>query len=211
MLAGGLKHTYRHALALLSSLLLVGAADAQTCGAAHGRPALTAPTVGLCATGFASAVSGSGPYTWTCAIVSPATVVSCSAPPHCHDLDGNGVVHATTDGVILNRVMLGMTGTAVSSAAQSGSPRNTWPLIRSFLNNYCGYSLACVANGQTVSAGAQASINACITAVTPLAAQCCANALTIITYDNPIGSNSCVGTCGPPIGAPNPEAPTSSQ
>jgi len=126
-------------------------------------------------------------------------------------LDGNGVIHATTDGVILSRVMLGMTGTAVSSAAQSGAPRNTWPAIRSFLNNSCGYSLACVANGQNVSAGAQTSINTCITAVMPLAVQCCANSFTVITYDNPLGSNSCVGTCGPPIGAPNPEAPTSSQ
>ena len=107
--------------------------------------------------------------------------------------------------------MLGMTGTAVSSAAQSGAPRNTWPAIRSFLNNSCGYSLACVANGQNVSAGAQTSINTCITAVMPLAVQCCANSFTVITYDNPLGSNSCVGTCGPPIGAPNPEAPTSSQ
>ena len=57
------------------------------------------------------------------------------------DVDGDGQSLATTDGVILMRVMMGMTGTAVSSAAVPGSPRSDWTSIRNFLVNVCGMNL----------------------------------------------------------------------
>ena len=50
------------------------------CGAANGTAVATAPTSGLCSTGTASAVSGSGPWAWSCAVASPGTTASCSAP-----------------------------------------------------------------------------------------------------------------------------------
>lgn len=57
------------------------------------------------------------------------------------DIDGDGQVLPTTDGLILMRAMMGMTGTAVSSAAVPGSPRSDWPIIRAFLVNVCGMAL----------------------------------------------------------------------
>ncbi len=57
------------------------------------------------------------------------------------DIDGDGFVHATTDGLMLIRAMMGMTGTAVSSAAVVGSPRSDWATIRAFLVNACGMTL----------------------------------------------------------------------
>ena len=180
---------------------LVSGVEAQTCGPANGTVRLVAPTTELCTTGTPSVVSGTGPFSWFCLVGS--SFDACSTRPHCHDVDGNGQIHATTDGLIINRVMLGLTGTAVSSAAQAGAPRSTWPAIRDFLAQSCGYTnLACVQNGQNYSSAPQPSITACLDAIFPQAANvCCSGTFTVVTYDSPVGSNSCVGTCGPPIGA----------
>ncbi len=65
-----------------------------------------------------------------------------AAPPPCRmDIDGDGHVYPTTDGLILVRVMLGLTGTAVSNAAVVGSPRSTWADIRTYLNDSCAMGL----------------------------------------------------------------------
>jgi hypothetical protein len=146
-------------------------------------------------------VSGTGPFFWYCLIGT--SFENCSTRPHCHDVDGNGQIHATSDGLIINRVMLGMTGTAVSSAAQPGAPRSTWTSIRNFLSASCGYTnLACTPNGQTFYIAAQPNIQSCVDAIIPAAATaCCAGTLSVIVYNNPLGSLSCGGTCGAPIGA----------
>jgi hypothetical protein len=49
------------------------------CGAANGASVSGAPAVGLCSTGTASAVSGSGPWTWTCTGLYGGTTASCAA------------------------------------------------------------------------------------------------------------------------------------
>jgi hypothetical protein len=49
------------------------------CGAANGVAVTVAPTNGLCSAGTASAVSGSGPWSWTCAGSNGGTSASCSA------------------------------------------------------------------------------------------------------------------------------------
>ena len=65
-----------------------------------------------------------------------------SVAPACSmDIDGDGQVHSTTDGLIIMRAMLGMRDTAVSSAAVPGSPRSTWTDIREFLVTSCGMVL----------------------------------------------------------------------
>ena len=197
------------ALALMLGAVISTNSLAQSCGTANGVMSLSAPTTGLCNAGIASLVNSttpSGPHFWTCINLFPTfSSVGCQAPAHCHDIDGNGQLHATTDGLMLTRVMLGLKGAAVTSAAQPGAPRNTWPAVRSFLNQSCGHELTCVANGQTISVGVQPDISACINVALPVgASECCAGSATIITYDNPIGTNSCVATCGPPIASAQP-------
>jgi hypothetical protein len=61
---------------------------------------------------------------------------NCSA-----DIDGDGKVLPTTDGLLLARASLGMTGSAVIAGAVGlGAARPTWPLIRDYLIMQCGMS-----------------------------------------------------------------------
>lgn len=50
------------------------------CGGANGTPAATAPSVGLCASGVASNVSGNGPWSWSCVGQNGGATANCSAP-----------------------------------------------------------------------------------------------------------------------------------
>lgn len=55
------------------------------------------------------------------------------------DIDGDGVVGATTDMLMLTRASLGMGGTAVTQNAVGSSPlRGDWTAIRPYLINDCG-------------------------------------------------------------------------
>lgn len=49
------------------------------CGSSNGQTFTVAPTANLCSVGTASAVSGSGPWNWTCAGSGGGTTASCSA------------------------------------------------------------------------------------------------------------------------------------
>ena len=69
-------------------------------------------------------------------------ISAATPPPLCRlDIDGDNQILATTDGLILMRVMLGLTDRAVESAAAQGSPRSTWTAIRTYLNDSCGMGL----------------------------------------------------------------------
>lgn len=81
----------------------------------------------------ATLVAGGG---WADFIVSTGTQIS-----NCNlDIDGSGgAPNPLADGLMLVRAMLGFTGTAVTNGAISGTPpRNTWALIRDYLNTNCG-------------------------------------------------------------------------
>ena len=55
------------------------------------------------------------------------------------DIDGNGALDAATDGVLLLRALLGLSGTAVTNGALGASPtRADWPAIRGYLSGTCG-------------------------------------------------------------------------
>jgi hypothetical protein len=62
------------------------------------------------------------------------------APPNpCLDIDGDGISRATTDGLMLVRALLGMTGPSVTSGAigTPAPPRSTWTAIRNHLVANC--------------------------------------------------------------------------
>lgn len=50
------------------------------CGAANGVTTPTMPKTGLCSAGISSAVSGKGPWTWSCSGTNGGGAVSCVAP-----------------------------------------------------------------------------------------------------------------------------------
>lgn|GEM_PF-3369842 len=55
------------------------------------------------------------------------------------DIDGDDSVNATTDGVLLSRAALGMSGSAiVTGTTTSEAGRPDWPSIRAFLTTLCG-------------------------------------------------------------------------
>ena len=61
--------------------------------------------------------------------------------PTFYDLDGNGVVDPATDGLMLLRMMLGLSGNAVIANAIGANPtRGTYAAIRSYVNTQCGTS-----------------------------------------------------------------------
>ncbi len=67
--------------------------------------------------------------------------LAVAAPPSpCLDLDGDGIVNPLTDGLMLLRAMLGMTGTAVTNGAMpvSAPPRSSWAAIQAHMNANCG-------------------------------------------------------------------------
>lgn len=64
---------------------------------------------------------------------SPQTAPTCSM-----DIDGDGVVNPTTDGLILLRAMFGFSGTsALTNTVGAGAARSTWPQVRDYLFDQC--------------------------------------------------------------------------
>ncbi len=58
----------------------LAAATNGTCGGANGIAVTSLPVAGLCNTGTASGVTGSGPWSWTCSGSNNGTDAACSAP-----------------------------------------------------------------------------------------------------------------------------------
>jgi hypothetical protein len=59
------------------------------------------------------------------------------------DADGNGLLDALTDGLILIRAMFGLSGPAVTNGAvYPGAPRQQWSDISAFFNANCGTTFA---------------------------------------------------------------------
>jgi hypothetical protein len=78
---------------------------------------------------------GSGATRMTWAQISPLISLPLL------DIDGNGRTDAMTDGLMIMRAMFGLTGTQVTVNALGTDPlavRNTWALIRTYLNATCG-------------------------------------------------------------------------
>lgn len=82
-------------------------------------------------------------------VVLSFNVAGVAIPRPCTlDIDGNGVVDALTDGLIMVRAMLGLTGNAVTSGViGAGATRSVWMTsvsptvdnsIRLYLNSVCG-------------------------------------------------------------------------
>lgn len=61
------------------SLPISGSPTPGICGASNGASLSSTPTTGLCSAGTASAVTGTGPWSWTCAGAGGGSTASCGA------------------------------------------------------------------------------------------------------------------------------------
>ena len=102
------------------------------CGAANGVGAIGAPTTNLCNTGTASAIAGTGPWTWSCAGSNGGTSAACDAP-----LKVNGACGTTAD--------MCSAGTAASES--NNGTTTTWSCTGSNGGTTASCSVADAVNG----------------------------------------------------------------
>ncbi|MEI6209607.1 MAG: FG-GAP-like repeat-containing protein [Desulfuromonadales bacterium] len=95
------------------------------CGSSNGASFTVAPTASLCSSGTASALTGSGPWGWTCAGLNGGTTASCSAslqsvtPSIIWRHQGDGKVYGMTTN-----------GSTVTSGAQFWQETNpAWSIV----------------------------------------------------------------------------------
>ena len=117
-----------------------------TCGSASGGTFSTAPSTNLCSIGTASAMTGSGPWTWTCPGSDGGADANCSAYS-CSNAVGNwagtltgnlcGVSRTGTWTMTVNSscyATLTVTINQVGSSTQSFTLRNSGTIPRSCTN-----------------------------------------------------------------------------
>jgi Pectate lyase superfamily protein len=92
------------------------------CGSANGVAVRTAPTAGLCTAGTATAVSGTGPWTWGCSGSNGGASASCRAPVASAV---NGVC-GSANGVAVSTAPTGNLCTAGTATTVSGTGPWTW-------------------------------------------------------------------------------------
>jgi parallel beta-helix repeat protein len=118
------------------------------CGAANGIVVASAPATNLCGTGTASAVSGSGPWNWSCTGSNKGTNASCSARPPASCTDDNGVRHAS--GATYSVQLSSTNGTTAASATQC-SNGGTQPTVITVTQSYMCNDGVITAQGNQVS------------------------------------------------------------
>ncbi len=97
-----------------------GAPTNGACGSSNGANLTAAPTANLCSTGSASAVSGTGPWTWSCNGTNGGTIAGCSA-----NLQTNGAC-GSSNGANLTAAPTANLCSTGSASAVSGTGPWTW-------------------------------------------------------------------------------------
>jgi hypothetical protein len=154
------------------------------CGSANGVGTYSAPSTGLCSPGTASAVSGSGPFTWTCAGANGGTNASCSAP-----LRQNAVCGSANNGNFYAPPSTNLCSVG-SSTAVSGSGPFTWTC--NGVNG--GANASCSAN-KSID-GVCGTANGVSTPTSPSSGLCSAGSATAVTNSSYTWHWSCNGIYG---------------
>lgn len=154
------------------------------CGSANGVGTYSAPSTGLCSSGTASAVSGSGPFTWTCAGSNGGTNASCSAP-----LRQNGVCGSSNGANFYAPPSTNLCSTG-SPTAVSGSGPFTWTC--NGVNG--GTNASCSAN-KSID-GVCGTANGVSTPTSPSTGLCSAGNSTAVTNSSYTWHWSCNGIYG---------------
>jgi uncharacterized repeat protein (TIGR02543 family) len=98
-----------------------------SCGTSNGATLITAPATLLCATGQATAVTGAGPWSWSCAGSNGGGSASCSANIQSYAVNFTaGPGGSIASGATSQSVKYNGSTTAVSAAAASGYRFDGW-------------------------------------------------------------------------------------
>ncbi len=180
-----------------------------SCGSANGSLTSTAPTSGLCSAGTASALSGSGPWSWSCQGLYGGNSASCSASPPplngaCGPANGVGTSSAPTTGLCI----------AGSASAVSGTGPWDWTCQGA----YGGGNASCSAPLPLVN-GTCGPANGVTTTTPPTSGLCTTGTASALSGSGPWGwdcqganggtTATCsapapvvTGICGPANGTP---------
>ena len=154
------------------------------CGTADGGSTLGAPSSSLCSAGSASSVTGTGPYSWTCAGAFGGTTASCSSHRSCAtqtlswdtSCSASRTSQAHSFSASLTNTAAGFSGTATTSCSEG-----SWGLS--------GTSCDAVVNGACGTADGGSTLSA------PSSNLCTAGSASIVTGSGPY-SWTCVGAFG---------------
>jgi hypothetical protein len=117
------------------------------CGASNGADLTSAPTSGLCSSGTASMVSGSGPWSWSCAGTGGGSSASCLAllltNGSCGGANGVAASQAPTSGLCNSGIASAVAGAGPWSWSCAGSNGGATasclaPLAAQKTNGACG-------------------------------------------------------------------------
>ena len=154
------------------------------CGAANGAELSSAPTTNLCSSGTASAVGGSGPWSWSCAGSGGGAATSCSAL-----LLADGACGAA-NGVAANTApSSGLCSAGTASSVAGGGPW-TW----SCTGSNGGTTASCAASQLAVN-GACGAANGAELSSAPTTNLCSSGAASAVTNSG-TWSWSCTGDGG---------------
>jgi hypothetical protein len=124
------------------------------CGSSNGVGTASAPTSNFCLSGTSSAISGQGPWSWSCAGSNGGANAQCSAPKKadgvCGSAKGVASIAAPASGLC-------STGTASTVTATTTTGQSTWSWSCAGLN--FGASASCTAPTLTASSGPAVGVN----------------------------------------------------
>jgi len=177
------------------------------CGTSNGTALQAAPTSGLCSIGSAMAVSGSGPWTWTCAGLNSGANANCATSVVVKPcVDANGALHA--NGVTYTQQVntTGSTPVTASVCAYGGTQPTLTTVTQTFLCNNGtsvaqGSSTSVTENNGGLSCNAAIINGACgvsggtVVATAPATNLCSAGHASAVTGTGP-WSWSCLGSGG---------------
>jgi hypothetical protein len=92
------------------------------CGSSNGGSDSSAPSANLCSTGTASAVSGSGPWSWTCGGSSGGTTATCSAKKTASAQPVNGACGSSNAATVSAKPSANLCSTGTASAVSGSGP-----------------------------------------------------------------------------------------
>jgi hypothetical protein len=185
------------------------------CGSSNAADLTSAPATNLCSTGTASAVSGSGPWTWTCAGSNGGTTASCEAlllvNGACGSSNGADLTSAPTTNLCSAGTASSVAGAGPWSWTCAGSNGGTTASCSAnlLINGACGSANGAAVTSAPTANLCSAGVASAVTGSGPWDWTCAGiSGGTTASCSAPLKSSVVNGACGSSNGADLTSAPT---